>query len=58
MIISRRVGYTVCTGKMRNVYESEDVGEWKILKWIVGELGFGFGIGFIWLRIGCGGGLL
>jgi hypothetical protein len=30
----------------------------KMLKWILGKYGLGVWIGFIWLKIGTGGGLL
>jgi hypothetical protein len=39
---------------------SEDLGidERIILKWILGKYGLGVWTGFIWLRMGIGGGLL
>jgi hypothetical protein len=41
--------------KERDHWEKQDVGGWKILKWILNMIGW---IGLIWLRIGTSGGLL
>jgi hypothetical protein len=49
-----------CLGSLKGRYPLEflDVDGRIILKWILGELGFGVWIEFIWIRILTGGGLL
>jgi hypothetical protein len=52
--------YTVLVGKPEERYHSEDqgVGARVGSKWILGTLALGVRIGFDWLSIGAGGGLL
>jgi hypothetical protein len=67
----RCVGHVSRMGEMRKAYKiliGKSEGkrpsrrprcrQGDILKWILGKLGFGVWIGFIWLRIGTSGGLL
>jgi hypothetical protein len=44
--------------KERDHLEDQGVGEMMGSEWILGRLAEGVGIGFDWLRIGTGGGLL
>jgi hypothetical protein len=48
------IGYSWESQRKTDHWEDQDVGEWTILKWILGMVW----IGSIWLRIGTSGVLL
>jgi hypothetical protein len=51
--------YNIMVGRPEGRNHWEDLGiDGRTLRWILGKWGLGMWIGFIWLRIGTGGGLL
>jgi hypothetical protein len=54
----KRNAYMILVGIPECHWEDQDVGGWIILKWILERQDGTVWIGFIWFRIGTGGGLL